>query len=649
MKLRILSLLAAAVILLSSVMAPSPARAQEEKSSVAGLQFVGQTPVVTEGASFDLQTRVITQMSIDQLDLAISIYGPIPNRSSFEQALDNHFSGSPVVFERRSLGEVADSSLVARLSLPVRDSKQRRYFLRDNGVYPVKVEIRETGGSVALDSFVTFLVNEPQTAPPSPLLVSTILPLQSPVSSDSSSIRDIPDGGRAVRTVIDAVDAHADVPVTLNPQPETLDRLGASTEQQVVELRDQAISTARTHGSIVGTWAPVPSFVFDAGFESVRDEQFKRSTDAVGGPSAVDRTTWPVTDALDSGAFNYIADHGTKRMVVAQNALANSTLDTTLARPFQVSPSDKSKLSMPAVQADAGLAARFHSTPQPALAAQHLLADLSVIWHDRPAQARGVLVMPDLTWTPSREFLDAFMTGVTSSPILHPATLDDLFALPPEGGQRSPMNLKMNVPPRASTDWAKRLHEQTSRLTAFESMAGSDSKVVDAFHERLLYSVSSAFDPARRNELTDRFAQALDVELGRIRLPKERTLRLTARQGVIPVSVQSDTGYPIKVKLTLASDKLEFPDGNSRVIDITRPTSTETFAIKARTSGAFPVQMKIESPDGEITLGKGRVVVESTAASGIGLGLSIGAGAFLVVWWMRSAVKTRRKKAGAPT
>jgi len=111
------------------------------------------------------------------------------------------------------------------------------------------------------------------------------------------------------------------------------------------------------------------------------------------------------------------------------------------------------------------------------------------------------------------------------------------------------------------------------------------------------------------------------------------------------VTVQNDNGYPVKVRVRITGSKLEFPDGDDRMVDATRQYVTERFAVVARTSGAFGVQVQLESPDGTVVLQKSEITVRSTATSSVGLGLSIGAIAFLVVWWIRSTIKARRKKA----
>ena len=62
-------------------------------------------------------------------------------------------------------------------------------------------------------------------------------------------------------------------------------------------------------------------------------------------------------------------------------------------------------------------------------------------------------------------------------------------------------------------------------------------------------------------------------------------------------------------------------------------TTTQAIPVKARTSGAFQLTVRLRSPDGQLSLGATRFTVTSTVASGVGLLLSIGAGLFLALWW----------------
>src|SRR5205807_854311 len=61
--------------------------------------------------------------------------------------------------------------------------------------------------------------------------------------------------------------------------------------------------------------------------------------------------------------------------------------------------------------------------------------------------------------------------------------------------------------------------------------------------------------------------------------------------------------------------------------------------IVARTAGVFTLVVALESPDGALTLASSKYTVRSTAASGVGVFLSIGAALFLALWWGRELGK----------
>jgi hypothetical protein len=137
--------------------------------------------------------------------------------------------------------------------------------------------------------------------------------------------------------------------------------------------------------------------------------------------------------------------------------------------------------------------------------------------------------------------------------------------------------------------------------------------------------------------------------LGAIEMPQGRSITLTARRGQIPVTFQNRSGTPAKVIVTVQSDKLEFPDGTTRPLELARRNTTERFAVVARTSGAFPLRITLQSPDGNLLIGRARLTVRSTAASRVSLTVSFGALVFLIVWWGRHIVRGRRARRLVPT
>jgi hypothetical protein len=93
----------------------------------------------------------------------------------------------------------------------------------------------------------------------------------------------------------------------------------------------------------------------------------------------------------------------------------------------------------------------------------------------------------------------------------------------------------------------------------------------------------------------------------------------------------------------LASSKLTFPDGAESVVTVDPPGDTTVFAALARSTGTFPVQVRVTSPDRDVVFHSGELTVRSTAANLPALVLTAGGAVFLVGW---SARQLRRRRKG---
>jgi hypothetical protein len=102
----------------------------------------------------------------------------------------------------------------------------------------------------------------------------------------------------------------------------------------------------------------------------------------------------------------------------------------------------------------------------------------------------------------------------------------------------------------------------------------------------------------------------------------------------------------VKVVIRLQGEKLEFPGHENGVLDVTLATETTRVSLNVRTraSGDSPLDVTMTAPDGHLVIGRTRVTVRSTAFSGVGIILSVGAGSFLALWWLRHAVAVRRER-----
>src|SRR5204863_3155401 len=123
--------------------------------------------------------------------------------------------------------------------------------------------------------------------------------------------------------------------------------------------------------------------------------------------------------------------------------------------------------------------------------------------------------------------------------------------------------------------------------------------LLDGLARSLLLAESADLHPRQRDNAVEAMEHRITQQLALVRLSNTSSIRLTARSGEIPVTVISEAPYPVHVVVRLQSDKLLFPHGAERPVDINRRNTTSTFTVDARTSGAFPVRVTLLSPSGE--------------------------------------------------
>ena len=162
--------------------------------------------------------------------------------------------------------------------------------------------------------------------------------------------------------------------------------------------------------------------------------------------------------------------------------------------------------------------------------------------------------------------------------------------------------------------------------------------------DQLLATQNLSFDPVQRTGALDVYTQHFDAELGLVSLADLGTVTFTSRTAPIPVSVLSHAPYPVKVLVTVDSDKFTFPDGNTRALTLDRPTTAVRIQARSRTSGdRLPVGVTLTTPDGQLVIARTTLTVHSTSISLVGVALTCLAALVLLVWWGRTWRKSRRK------
>jgi len=648
--------LRAVATFLAAVIMPIPTAAQP---AAATLVLVSQSPWVGTGGELSLGLRVSGQGSNQNLEVAATVYEPVATRSEFALTVRDRATSPAITTQASSLSALGpDPTGQFTVPIKVQDPSQPRdnnrlSLGRDDGVYPVRVELRERGAGRVIDRFTTHLVYLPNSHIGTKLGMALILPVHSPTGSSTKGDRPL-EGIDDLAALAQGLDAIRGNPVALAPTGETLAALASSTDERSAAVL-AALRRVATERTVLNT-SFVPVNLPGLRAAGLDDDALAQITR---GPATVtevlhakpDSRMWLADEGLDQASLNELVSRGVDR-VVATDASVNAVTDQklTITQPFRVGGKGEKATPAQAVAADAGLAAHMADPVSPVLQANHLLADLAVLYLDKPGgDRRGIVALAPRAWRPTRQFLETVMSGLNQSPILEPVSLEQLFtSVPPARAENGAPLVRTlaSSPSPGLADVAPNLRAARRRLDALGSILGPDTPMRSQLDNRLLATESSELRSARQREpVVDSVQKAIDSQLTQIEMPRGRSITLTARKGEIPVTFQNRTGFPAKVVVRVQSDKLAFPKGTTQTVDLIRRNTTQRFAVESRTSGAFPMRITLESPDGNLVIGRTRLTVRSTAASGVSLVVSLGAATFLAVWWGRHALRGRRATA----
>lgn len=663
----VLAWLVAVVVLTTSGVAgaqpsaenPKEAEPRAADAKVNRVTLASQTSWVGPGEELVLRLGVATVKPAQKVELAVAVYRRVMSRTEFTQTLSGRLRGVPLtVTPPTLLAELAtDAAGAVLVRLPVQDPTQppdrARLRLAEEGVYPVRVELRNAGGGPPVATLVTHLV---YATPPQeggyPLKVALVLPIHAPPALQPDGKRKLsPQAAAGLAELASAVQAYPLVPLNFLPTPETLDALETSATDIDRETVAKLAKGTAGRQIIGGTYVPVDlRDLVDRRLDTERAAQLDQGNQAIERTlgARADTRTWVAAEPLDEQAVVRLRQQQLDRFVIPEAALDPVDVPVTLAQPFEL---DVRALRRPQVlAADSGLASHFAKTDDPVLAAHRLLADLAVIYGDSPSRSRVVVAMAPRSWAPSESFLDAVLAGISTSAIIAGATLDTGFAdvQPATTGPNTPLVRRLVPSVNATSLSVGAIGRTRNRLTGFSSIVEASNPLDDAIERLLLVAQATELRTAQRVAYLAGVNATIDRQISLIQLPPSRSITLTARTGAIPITILSKAAYPVHLQLEVDSEKLEFPKGAGRAIILARRNTTERFSVRARTSGTFPMQLRLTSPDGSTVIGSSRFTVRSTAASGVGVLLSAGAGAFLLVWWARHHARGRRNRRLVP-
>jgi len=259
--------------------------------------------------------------------------------------------------------------------------------------------------------------------------------------------------------------------------------------------------------------------------------------------------------------------------------------------------------------------------------------------------------VPPRHWVPNPVFDRVLLAGLTQNPIVEPVTLSRFFSSVSPAGPRE--LLRSGPGPVMRRALARAVSQARLALTSFDgAVAGRPPRVEAELDDLLLASESDTLSPNQQAEGVSSVERLLDEQLHLVRFATERTYTLTARTGMIPITVVSGAKYTVVARLSVSGNKFLFPHkGTRRMIRLDHSTNATRVDVEARSSGDLPLHVTLTSPDGRLVFARTLLTVRSTATSLVGVVLTAAALVILLTWWARtwrSGRRSRRSRRAEP-
>lgn len=311
--------------------------------------------------------------------------------------------------------------------------------------------------------------------------------------------------------------------------------------------------------------------------------------------------TWPAQAAPSTQTLRLAAQAGAPVVVVAPGALEPSPELTYT--PTGQAPLTTSAGPVTALVPDAVLSAQLATPTQSSAAAarQRMIAELSVISRERPAQSRQVLLTTPRTWSPAPDVARAQLSGIGSVPWARLAPVSTLIGAADPAVTRTEVASSVTVEEEISRATLDELAALTSRAESFAQIVPDPTVLTTPVTTaaRAATSVAWRGDPEGRTAAVARVRDAVAELSGTIAVVPKSDFTLISSGSNLPVRLSNSLDQPATVTITLNPDDprlvAEAP------VTLVVPAQSEAEAMVKVTAvgrGNVTVTVNVTSPDG---------------------------------------------------
>ena len=690
------SLLLAALVLSSTLMVP--VRAQEP--GPVSITLVSQPIWHEPKDAFDLRLRVTNEGTtpLEGFHLQLRLFGAADSRSE----LHENFEVDPSLVESDSLRvDRADISVPAGSSttVVVDEAIDEVGFLEaasESGVYPITVTVTDVDGLIALDTLTTQLIYLP-TPIEVPLNLTFVWPLGDLPSRGAEGVFEADPATSTTRLEVAlgeggwltgvaealALPAAEDLHLGLAPEPRLIEEIGDMSDgyprsdggeaRTVSPGNDVARAAATVLDQIratleAGDVQPILAPYSMPDLASLEDLEHL-SSQLTAGEAVLEQTlrttpgrAWifPPGGRLDDAALEQLhaseaaastffsADSVEEPTEGADPACRTDFVGITYTCPVSVTTSAGRARGF---VLDAELQERFTALktfPADPLLLQRLFAEIMMIYTELPSVADRVIALsaPPL-WHPPPRVSARFVRALARAPWIK--------AVAPRAGLHLGIGaIERTLVPEADVirtqpddTYLQVIDEATDVVDSFGRLQPPD-QLVQRLKRDVLVAQSRMWwgdDLTLQQglEFAEQARREAEDELGKISIGGREDITLTSSKGPVPMVLENNTGYDVSLEIHIEYTGRDLEITDRIISDTFEPGATNLpIEASARASGIYPVQIRVTTSDG-YEVYETSVRIRSTEFNEIALGITVGALAFLVAFYLfRSG---RRKKA----
>ena len=433
-----------------------------------------------------------------------------------------------------------------------------------SGVYPVRLQLVDTGNGQSVGAFTTHLIFTETPASTQRLRVAVILPIAATLTPatgpdraqltarpgaalDQPSAEAVSDITATVATI---AEAHPTVPVTLETSPQTVAELAATGHQSTVAELASLADTPQVHEFTSAPYVPVDaSDLVGAGLGSELALQVSRGSQVLATYLPRSATpavsAWISNDGVDAATLSQLETEGYRQLVVPSTSVPEAPTNGSAAEPFPLSPTTGTPVV--AVTADADLASRFTGAPgNPVLAASQLVAELAQIYFEKPNDStpRIVAVVAPTGWSDDPAFVGTLLSALDDNPLVEPVITSDLFGILPTTACRTACH---SVPgPVGNGLPVADIRTQRQRIGGLVAATSTPAAraVTTQLGDLVLAGESEQLRPAQQAGVLHNTDLAVSAQLGQLQVAGGQSITLTSQRGRVPVTIISERAVP---------------------------------------------------------------------------------------------------------